>query len=219
MAGGWRPRASAALTQGKAGHRTIGWGRIPYASGRSQHTIVQTRGRGRADPPSSTPYRETFEKLFMGYGRLKRALYAGNRPGRIARVLNRFWAVLHAWGISPNHLVTLEVQGWRSGRTVRFPLVMATHEGERYLVSMLGPDVAWVKNIEAAEGHAILRHGRREQVHLELLPVELRAPVLKVYLQRAPGARPHLPVDRNAPLSAFETVAAAIPVFRVRAGS
>ena len=42
-----------------------------------------------------------------------------------------------------------------------------------------------------------------------------RAPILKAYLQRAPGARPHVPVNKDAPLSEFEQVAAHVPVFRV----
>ncbi len=35
------------------------------------------------------------------------------------------------------------------------------------------------------------------------------------YLAVAPGARPHIPVDRRAPASAFQAVAADYPVFRV----
>ena len=35
------------------------------------------------------------------------------------------------------------------------------------------------------------------------------------YLQRAPGARAHLPVHKDAPLAAFAQVAGQIPVFRV----
>src|SRR5262249_14736413 len=46
-----------------------------------------------------------------------------------------------------------------------------------------------------------------------------RAPVLKAYLKRAPSARPHLPVDKDAPLSEFERVSAQFPVFRVVSGS
>jgi len=38
---------------------------------------------------------------------------------------------------------------------------------------------------------------------------------LKAYLQRAPGARPHVPVSKDAPLAEFEQVAMAFPVFRV----
>jgi hypothetical protein len=151
----------------------------------------------------------------MAYRRFKRWLYKSNRPGVIARVLNRAWASAHARGIAPNYLVTLEVRGRRSGRAISFPLVMAAVDGERYLVSMLGTEVAWVRNVEAAAGRAVLRHGRTEQVRLEEIPVERRAPVLKAYLNRAPGARPHIRVDKDAPVGDFEAIAAQIPVFRV----
>ena len=122
---------------------------------------------------------------------------------------------MHSLGIAPNYLVTLEVVGRRSGRVISFPLAMVPLYGERYLVSMLGTEAAWVRNLRAANGHATLRHGRTEQVCLEEVPVEQRAPVLKAYLRLAPGARPHIPVDKNAPLEAFESIAEQIPVFRV----
>ena len=69
--------------------------------------------------------------------------------------------------------------------------------------------------MKATAGRAVLRHGRTEQVRLEELPIEKRAPVLKAYLRCAPGARPHIPVDKDAPLEAFEAIAARFPVFRV----
>jgi len=47
------------------------------------------------------------------------------------------------------------------------------------------------------------------------VPVGERAPVLKAFLQRAPGARPHIPVDKGAPLAEFERIASQVPVFRV----
>src|SRR4029450_12804308 len=50
---------------------------------------------------------------------------------------------VHALGIAPNYLVTLEVVGRRSGRTISFPLVMAAVDGERYLVSTLRGGVDW----------------------------------------------------------------------------
>jgi len=153
----------------------------------------------------------------MPFGRFKRWLYRGNRPHFVARVLNRAWAILHARGIAPGYLVTLEVTGRRSGRPISFPLVMASIDGERYLVSMLGNDAAWVANVRAAGGRARMRHGRDEAVLLEEVPVEKRAPVLKEYLRRAPGARPHVPVSKDAPLAAFEAIAGQLPVFRVRA--
>src|SRR5215813_419149 len=83
------------------------------------------------------------------------------------------------------------------------------------LVSMLGNNVQWVHNVRATGGKAVLRHGRREEIRLEEVPADQRAPILKAYLQRAPGARPHVPVNKDAALSEFEKIAAAIPVFRV----
>jgi deazaflavin-dependent oxidoreductase (nitroreductase family) len=112
-------------------------------------------------------------------------------------------------------MVTLEVVGRRSGRSISFPLAMVVVDGERYLVSMLGTEAAWVRNLRTANGHATLRHGRIEQVLLEEIPVEKRARVLKAYLHIAPGARPHIAIDKDAPLEIFERVVARIPVFRV----
>ena len=80
---------------------------------------------------------------------------------------------------------------------------------------MLGEDVQWVKNIRAAQGRAVLRAGHRTEIRLVDVPVEQRAPIIKAYLKRAPGARPHIPVDKDAPLSAFEAVASKYPAFRI----
>ena len=146
---------------------------------------------------------------------LEKWLYRGGRPNRLATAVNRCWAAVYALGVAPNYLVTLEVAGRRSGRMIRLPLVMAVVAGERYLVSMLGEDVGWVRNVRAAGGSVTLRHGRREQVQLEEVAAERRAPVLKAYLKRAPGARSHLPISKDAPLSEFERVSSRFPVFRV----
>jgi len=130
-------------------------------------------------------------------------------------MINRGWAAVYALGILPNYLVTLEVVGRRSGRVITLPMVVAVVRGERYLVSMLGENVDWVRNARAAGGDVVLRHGYREPVRLVEVPVAERAPVLKAYLQRAPGARPHLPIDKAAPLVEFEGIASQVPVFRV----
>jgi hypothetical protein len=151
----------------------------------------------------------------MARGGFARWLYAGGRPNALARAANRLSALAHALGVAPNYLVTLEVSGRRTGRAVSFPLVMAVVDGKRYLVSMLGPDAAWVRNLAAAHGLARMRHGRTERVRLEEIPARERAPVLKEYLRRAPGARPHIPVDKDAPLEAFAAHAADFPVFLV----
>ena len=151
-------------------------------------------------------------KTYDGY---LRWLYAGGRPNRFARAQNRLSALAFSAGLMPRRAASLEVRGRRSGRTVSLPVVVADYRGERYLASMLGRDANWVGNVEAAGGRAELRHGRRETVRLvEVDPAE-RPPILKRYLDVAPGARPHFPVSRSAPVEAFEPIAADYPVYRV----
>jgi hypothetical protein len=41
--------------------------------------------------------------------------------------------------------------------------------------------------------------------------------VLKAYIRKAPGARPHLGVDKDASLEELRAIAPRIPVFRVLA--
>jgi hypothetical protein len=76
-------------------------------------------------------------------------------------------------------------------------------------------NVQWVQNVRAAGGRAVLRSGGRKEVQLEEVPADQSAPILKTYLQCAPGARPHVPVNKDAALSGFQRVAGAFPVFRV----
>lgn len=144
-------------------------------------------------------------------------MYRGNHPNRLARLLNRGWARLAAAGAGPARLVTLEVKGRHTGRIIAFPVVVADYRGGRYLVSMLGDDVNWVRNVRAAGGHAVLVHGRREDVRLEEVDAAGRPAILRRYLECAPGARSHLPVDRRAPLAEFENIAGRYPVFRLTA--
>ena len=143
-------------------------------------------------------------------------MYRGGRPNRVAKALNRLWSRMAASGRAPEQLYSLEVPGRRSGRTISFPVVVAEHEGERYLVAMLGEGVNWVANVRAAGGHAVLRRGGAEDVLLEEVDPKDRAPIIKSYLAVAPGARPHIAVDPSAPVEEFEPIAAGHPVFRIR---
>ncbi|MET8050768.1 MULTISPECIES: nitroreductase/quinone reductase family protein [unclassified Streptosporangium] len=148
--------------------------------------------------------------------RLDHWLYRGGRPNRLARAINRVWATVFAAGVlQPDRMVTLQVPGRRTGRVISFPLVVADHQGERYLVAMLGQNTNWVHNVRAAEGRAVLRHGRSEAVRLDEVDPGARAPILRRYLARSPGGRTHIPVDPQAPLEEFEQIAAQYPVFRI----
>jgi deazaflavin-dependent oxidoreductase (nitroreductase family) len=162
---------------------------------------------------------ETFGAAYIckhaNFAELKRELYLNNKPSPTAKVLNRGWAILHAMGIAPNRYVTLEVRGRKSGKIISFPLVMVSANNTRYLVSMLGAKAEWVRNVQAAGGKAVMRHGKTENVVLEEIQVEQRASIIKAYLQVAPGARPHIPVDKDATLSEFEKIVPDYPVFRI----
>jgi hypothetical protein len=144
-----------------------------------------------------------------------RWLYRGGRPNRFARLQNRASAVVFGAGIWPSRLATLELRGRQSGKLISFPVVIANRDGERFLISMFGEKANWVRNLRAAEGRGVLRHGRRETVRLDEVSIGDRPAIIRRYLAVAPGARPHIAVDRDAPLEDFERVAAQIPVFRI----
>src|SRR5439155_8945088 len=103
-----------------------------------------------------------------------RWLYRGGRPRRLARWQNRAGALAFAAGIWPQRAAALEVRGRRSGRRIVCPVVIADYAGERYLVAMLGERTNWVRNVRAANGQVMLRHGQREAVRLDEVSVEER---------------------------------------------
>lgn len=144
-----------------------------------------------------------------------RWLYRKGRPNSLARALNAVWARVFATGRGPSYVATLEVVGRKSGNPVRLPVVIADLDGERYLVSMLGDNTNWVRNVRAADHRAVLVRGGRTTVRLDEVPVEQRAPIIKRYCRVATSGRVHIPVDPDAPVSAFEAVAPRYPVFHI----
>lgn len=144
-----------------------------------------------------------------------RLYYRNWRPTRLGRWVNWLWGSWASLGLPPNFQVALEVRGHASGRRRVTDVGIATVEAKRYLVSMLGPGSDWVKNVEAAQGDAIIRHGRRRAVHLVLVPPEQRAPVLREYVRIARSGRLHFPLSVGAPLSDFATISERYPVYRI----
>jgi len=146
---------------------------------------------------------------------LLRLFYRNWRPTRIGRWVNRLAIWSCALGLSSKEIAVLEVRGRVSGQRRSAPVVIATAEGNRYLVSMLGPGSDWVKNVEAAHGDAVLRQGRRRRVHLVGMPPAERPAILSEYVRVATSGRHHLPVTAGAPLSEFQTIAERYPVYRI----
>ena len=146
---------------------------------------------------------------------LMRLFYRNWRPTRLGRWVNRFACWWSGLGLPPRFQAVLEVRGRTSGSRRSNPVVIATVEGKRYLVSMLGSGSDWVKNVEAANGDAVIRQGRRRPVHLVAVPPEQRAPILREYVRVASSGRQHFPLTVSAPLSDFEAVAGRYPVYRI----
>lgn len=147
--------------------------------------------------------------------KLNRWFYQGGKPNGTARVLNRISAWIYKLGFTPPLMDTLEVIGRKSGTPVEMPVVVVQMNTARYLVSMLGGNTNWVKNVRAAHGQATLLKGGRTPVSLVELPAAERAPILKRYCQIAPSGRSHIPVAEDAPLQEFEAIAHRHPVFRI----
>jgi hypothetical protein len=148
-------------------------------------------------------------------GAFMRLFYRNWRPTRLGRWVNRFACWWSGLGLPPRFQAALEVRGRTSGRRRSNPVVITTVEGKRYLVSMLGLQSDWVKNVEAAHGDAIIRQGRRRHVHLVAVPPEQRAPILREYVRIASSGRQHFPLPVGAPLSEFEAIAGQYPVYRI----
>jgi len=146
---------------------------------------------------------------------LMRLFYRNWRPTHLGRWVNRLMGWWSGLGLPPRFQAALEAHGRTSGLRCSNPVVIATVEGKRYLVSMLGPESDWVKNVEAAHGAAMIRQGRRRRVHLVAVPPEQRAPILREYVRIAPSGRQHFPLSVGAPVSDFEAIAGRYPVYRI----
>ena len=159
------------------------------------------------------PRRDPAER--HGYLRL---FYRGWRPTRLGRIWNRAYAWVCGLGLLPQRLLTLQVRNRQTGQLSSTLLVVATHQGQCYLVSMLGDGSEWVQNLRAAGGQALVKRGRSQRaVVLTEVPPRQRAPILRAWSQVASSGRQHLPVSHHAPVAAFETIANDYPVFRIDA--
>ena len=144
-----------------------------------------------------------------------RFFYRGWRPTRLGRIWSGVFAWVSGLGLTPEILLTLQVKSRSSGRLSFTVLVVTGHQGQRYLVSMLGNASEWVRNVRAAGGEAFVKRGKLRPVMLTEIPAKERAPILKAWCEVATSGRQHLPVAHDAPVSAFETIAPDYPVFRI----
>src|SRR5947208_2417924 len=92
-------------------------------------------------------------------------------------------------------------------------------DGQRYLVAPRG-NTEWVRNVKAAGGEAVLKHGKSDAVRLEELPVEQRAPLIQAYLKKtARVTKREFGIEPDAPIEEFQRIAPDHPVFRITSAS
>ena len=144
-----------------------------------------------------------------------RLLYRDWRPTLLGRWVGRLMIWWYGLSPSPGNAAVLEVKGSASHQKSTVPIVVTTVDDKQYLVSMLGPGSNWVKNVEAANGDAVLRQAPPRSVHLVAIAPNERALILKEYVRIAASGRKHFPLAVGAPLSEFEKVAARYPVYRI----
>jgi hypothetical protein len=108
--------------------------------------------------------------------------------------------------------VALNVRDRASGRMRADAVVVPTVAGEHYIVSMFGDISDWVQNLEAAHGDAVISHRGARRVHLEPVPPEQRAPILREYVRVASSGRKHFPLPVGAPLADFAAIACTLSI-------
>lgn len=137
------------------------------------------------------------------------------RPNWLTQRMNSVVARLASAGLTPSDVVALEVRGRKTGRPRVTAVTGVEVDGQRYLVSPRGLS-EWVRNVRAAEGAAVMRHGNRTAVRLEELPAGDRAPVIRAYLRKTRRAtQAHFGLDPDAPVEEFARIAERHRVFRV----
>lgn len=144
-----------------------------------------------------------------------RAMYKGGRANVTAQRFARVWGLVFASGLGPRRWVRLEVPGRRTGRLMRIPIGLADLGGRWYAVSMLG-ECNWTRNVRFNGGHAVLRHLTATPVEMVEVPAGERPPILRRYLQVAPGGRPHIPATVASSDHQIAALADRYPVYVVR---
>jgi hypothetical protein len=177
-----------------------------------QDPTLRAAPDGRTTPANRPAHADPAEQ--NGY---LRYFYRNWRPTRFGRAWSRMYAWVTGLGILPPLLANLQVEDRHSGQLCSLVLAVAEFEGQRYLVSMLGNGSEWVQNVRAAHGRAVIKRGRAHSVTLTEIPPADRPPILKAWAAVATSGRKHLPIPHDAPVAAFEAIAADYPVFRIDA--
>ena len=137
------------------------------------------------------------------------------KPSGFTQLMNRAISIFASLGWTPGNTITLEVRGRKSGEPRSVVVNSVEVDGQKYLVAPRG-ETEWVRNVRAAGGEAIIRHGKRKRIRLDEVPVEDRGPIIQAYLPKnAMATKKHFGVEPDAPLEDFQRIAPDHPVFRI----
>ena len=136
-------------------------------------------------------------------------------PSAFVKAMNAVVGRLASWGLVPGGTALLQVKGRRSGQTRSTAVTWVDHDGQRYLVAPRG-NTEWVRNVKAAGGQVVLKRRKSEQVRLQEVPVEQRAPIIQAYLKKtARVTKREFGIEPDAPSDEFQRIAPDHPVFRI----
>jgi len=137
------------------------------------------------------------------------------KPSAFTQLMNRTFSIFASLGWTPKQMITLEVRGRKSGEPRSVVVNSIEVDGQKYLVAPRG-ETEWVRNVRAAGGEAVIRHGKRTRIRLEEIPVSERGPVIQAYLPKnAMATKAHFGVEPDAALEDFQRIAPDHPVFRI----
>jgi deazaflavin-dependent oxidoreductase (nitroreductase family) len=138
--------------------------------------------------------------------------------------LNRLGVPLTSLGLAPRDAVTLEVRGRKSGKLRRIPILRTHYQNADYLVALAG-ESQWVRNVRAADGHAVIRRRKTRPIRLEELPMADRPAIIAAYLRaglersgakaNAKQARYYFGLGPDPSIDDIRTIAEYYPVFRI----
>ncbi len=141
------------------------------------------------------------------------------REFRKATALERFfnWAFgfFVGLGLSPSYNYLLEVRGRKSGKLYSTPVNLHEFGGRQYLVAPRGR-TQWVRNAEISGEVVLKKRSERQRFRLRPLSDAEKPEILKSYLGRyGSTVQRFFPVRPDAPLEAFEKIAAGYPAFEL----
>lgn len=117
--------------------------------------------------------------------------------------------------------VTLEVVGRTSGKPRQVSLSRTDYDGQQFFVSLAG-ESAWVRNIRAAGGKAVILSRGRHPVRLEEVSRDERAPIMLAYVQKrafthsgAQASRHFFGLGPNPTLAEMQALADRYVVMRI----